>query len=966
MLFSRFSGERNRGLFYSNPLIPLEAFCISRSSINCIMIKLIPPFILGIISTLVLFLSACNSKQKDVEISQEIPQEIPQEPMLPLAAMEQLRALGYAGGTHEKPALRQHDAMYAPNHGNKAVSHQWVPNDLPVQNLLSSIPTLQDVEIGGQTRNALPIRSGNAWIFKGKIKENAALYYGVGQTYAQIRPISLILQLDILDSQSNPIQQEIVSSVAGAWIDRTVNLSSYAGRTLQLVFSVLSLDPSQDQNSIYLCPLLVTSPARGSEKSPHVFFILVDTLRADALGCYEQKDPVSPNLDQLAREGLLAENMIAQSPHTETSIPSILLGLYPHIHGRMLRFSRHNTADPIYVKKNALSNQSLSIAEIFQQAGYWTTGFYNNLLISSQYGFNRGLYEYTDYAAEHGMSDPWGRIALPTAQLGVQETIRYLEQAPWDIPLFVFLHILDPHNPYTPPGNFNLSVHKPASKIDEAAYLGEVAYVDEQIGKLLTFLKQTGLYQNSIILVASDHGEEFVNDWGRPIGHGRTLFQTQLHVPFLCVYPSKIPAGSRIAQTLETVDIFPTLLELAGLETKQTISGESFASLLTASQSHYTKTDAVAEGIRRGEERKCLIQNPFKLVYFRDSDRTFLYNIQSDPNELQDIAKDHPDIVQSMKQHLFERLDMKEPVVHPLQVVALGQDGWDLVHTFDKDSSYWLPGVADMHMQIQPLPDLVSHVEIWADDHLHGNHNYAMGWRYPPLGEYPVVIEKKGEMADLFFEQTESLIGSRLFVRLLDDQEQVYLGSVEGQDAEGTSRNVQTRYPALMKWDFEDSNAIKQWRTGEGGALTIRKMGSESILQFETNARSGSYRAYNIIPKIPSGRRLCISMQIRIESGGIRMELIHPKSASVIAAHAFSTEQSTEHVTRIEAKKMVVCGITGVSQHDEELLFLLSNYSPQNSPAHVFLNDITAYLYPEELETSTSSMEDGNGIDPSF
>lgn len=887
-------------------------------------------------------------------------------PGMPNAELEELRALGYAGDTHEKPAPRQQEAVYSPNLGANAPSYPFVLKDKPVQNLLTGVPNLEDIEIAASTRKSLRLISGNAVVLKGEIKESVSLHFGTGQTYAQIAPHSLILQMDILDSESHLLQQEIVSSIAGAWVDRTISLHPYQGRNVQLVFSVLSLDPSQDRNPIYLSPLLVTNSKKNGTKPPHVFFILVDTLRADALGCYGQKDPVTPNLDRLARKGVLAENMIAQSPHTETSIPSILLGLYPHIHGRMLRYSKHNSGNPLYIDKNALSGQSLSLAEQFQNTGYWTVGLYNNPLISFKYGFHRGFYDYTDYAAGYGLNDPWSRIAFPTAHIGVNETIRFLEKAPKDIPLFVFLHILDPHNPYTPPGDFNLSIKRPAKNIDEAAYLSETAYADEQIGKLVTYLERQEWYSNSIFLVASDHGEEFVNELGRPIGHGRTLFQTLLHVPFLCVYPGKITAGSRISETLETVDIYPTLLELAGLEVPPTHSGESFASLLTVNKAPRKKTDAIAEGIRKGEERKCLIQGQNKLVYFRDSNRTFLYDLQSDPAELHDVAREKPEIVQNMKKRLFERLGMKEPDIRSLTIVNLGQDGWDVVHTFDKDSSLWQPGISDMHLQIQPVPEPVEHVEIWADDHLHGNHNYSLGWRKPSLGEHPVVVESRGETADLFFEQTDQLKDTQLFVRLIDREGRIYLGLCEGQNAVGANRNVKTKYPAVVKWDFEDPEAMNRWRTGEGGSLTQRKMGANTVLQFEANARSGAFRAYNVIPKVPSGRRVCITFELVVESGGVKMELIHPKTARAIAVHAFSTEQSTNHVTQVEAKKMMVYGITGISQNEEELLFLLSNYSPNNTPAQVLLNDITVYLYPEELETVSESTGEERAIDPSF
>ncbi len=870
------------------------------------------------------------------------------------AELEQLRALGYVGGTHENAPARQQNADFSPVTNNIISSDPFDCTSLPVTDLLNENPNGVTTQIAGRTRDVLHLPPGQAISFHGAIPPNTTLLFGVGQTYSQIKPNSLILQLDILDTKSKSLGQEIVSSVAGDWVDRSIDLAPYSSQNIRLVFSVKSLDPSQDENVIFIGPLLLTHPSQN-QKMPHVFFILIDTLRVDALGCYGQSEPVTPHLDDLAEQGALFERMIAQAPHTETSIPSILQGVYPHEHGRMYRFSRHNSAVSEYVESKNLNPQYPSIAEVFQKAGYLTYGFYNNLLLSAKYGFNRGFYEYTDSAGE--ISDPWKKIALPTAHLGVDGAIEVIENVTDNIPLFLFLHILDPHNPYTPPNDFNLKVKKEAPKIDEAAYLGEVAFVDHQIGKLVQTLKQSGLFTNSIVLVTSDHGEEFVNPHGRPIGHGRTLFHTLLHVPFLCVFSGVIPPGLRIAPTVESIDIFPTVLDLAGLECEQPVSGQSLIHFLTKKEEISPKKEAIAEGIRRGEERKCLIRNGYKLVYFRDSNRTALYHLQNDPQELNDISTREPQIIQEMKERLFSRFRLKEPKIVPLQVNHLGQDGWDIVHTFKEDASDWLPGLCDIHLKVNPIPTDIARIEIWADDRLHGNRNYMYGWNWPANGEWPIAIDRNKDSLDLYFEALESLHGSTVFVRLTGQDGQLYLGSFHGQNVAGPKRDFRTNHPVIGHWDFENSDSLQSWKAGQNGELNLfkQKIGNrhDTFLQFESKAPSGTFRVFHLIPKVPANRRVLVSFDLVLLSGGVQVELIHPQSSLRIASHTYSLQESSSiHNTKISPKRIIRCGVTGIAEHEEELLLLLSNSNSRDEGTQAFLNNIQIMLYPSELETS--------------
>jgi len=880
------------------------------------------------------------------------PSEASQPNVLSPAELEQLRALGYIGN-EEDSFTPQRSLDFTPNTALTQTPVPFPPQARPVTDLLASIKDKNIVDIAGRHRDAMILRAGQVVSWEGIIGSKAALSLGVGLDYAQIRPNALVMQLDILDAALIPRQQEILCPIAGMWVDRVIDLATYADEEIRLVLTVHSLDPALDEIPVYLAPLLVARPLEGG-RPPNVFFILVDTLRADALGCYGQTYGLTPHLDRLAREGVLFENMIAQSPHTETSVPSILLGVYPHEHGRMYLHSRHNAANPTYLGSRSLKSEFPTLAERFQQAGYLTYGFYNNILLAPRDGFHRGFYEYTDYAIGMGLSDPWGRIALPTAQTGVQEAVAFLQHVPKQVPLFMFLHILDPHNPYTPPGEFNLRIKPPGLPLDQAAYLSETAYVDEQIGRLVDTFQRLGLLQDSLLLVTSDHGEEFINPYGRPIGHGRTLFHSTLHVPFLCVGPSRIPAGKRVSNRVESVDILPTLLELAGLSRDPTPSGKSLVSLFASSGNAYDKTEAIAEGIRRGEERKCLYQDPYKLVYFRDSGRTMLYDLHTDPGELNDLAPDHPDLVKRLKQRLLERFHLSEPEIHPLQVTCLGQDGWDLIHTFARDSSFWQPGIVDVHLKVNPAPDPVARVAIWADDHLHGARNSSQGWRWPPEGEHPIALEYENGALHLFFEMTENQTGSKIFVRIEDQNRRVYLGTFEGQHVIQQPRPAQTRDTRIEQEDFENPKSIQFWTVGKNGTLPLVKSDSQTKnnhLKFETSSPSGSFRVLRHVANVPPGRRVLFAFDLTLASGGIKIELIHPKTARVIGSHIFALEGNGKNLTGLPRNQSVTCGLTGITQDETDVLFLVSNYTPGGGPAQAFIDNWTVSLYPAEWDT---------------
>jgi len=332
---------------------------------------------------------------------------------------------------------------------------------------------------------------------------------------------------------------------------------------------------------------------------------------------------------------------------------------------------------------------------------------------------------------------------------------------------------------------------------------------------------------------------------------------------------------------------------------------------------------------------------------------------------LNDIAAGNPSLVKSLKERLLERFQLTEPFTYPLQVINLGQDGWDIIHTFTHDSSYWQPGISDIHLQVKPIPETIDHVEIWADDHLHGNHNFNHGWRWPPLGEQPLALDKRNNELNLFFDLTENLLGSKIFIRIEDKNKHVYLGSFDGQNVWGQPQPVQTKDTMIEQLDFENEGALNSWTAGKNGKLSLLTKGTkttDTFLQFETDAPSGSYRVFHLISNLLSDQRILISFQLVIESGGVKIELIHPKTAQSIGSHTFTLQDSGNRIT-IPSNRIAICGVTGMTRKESDLLFLVSNFSPNGERTKVFFNDITVSIYPKDLENPALTPSEASFID---
>ena len=369
------------------------------------------------------------------------------------------------------------------------------------------------------------------------------------------------------------------------------------------------------------------APATVAAPAPrHVLLVTIDTLRADRLGCYGAVDVATPNLDRLAREGGMAPEALVHVPLTRPSHVSIFTGLYPSQHG-----VRDNISPP-------LAADVPTLASVFKAAGFRTSGFVSSIVLSAQSGLSRGFDDYSD-RFDVGTDD--ARL-LDTLQrrgdITTTEATAWLAERVQDR-TFTWVHLYDPHDPYEPPEPY-------ASRYADRPYDGEVAWSDELIGRIDSALTRLGIRDQTLMVVTSDHGEG-LGEHQEPV-HGFFVYQTTLRVPFIVRGPGVV-AGARIPALFRSVDLFPTLLDLARVSAPsssetQSRPGRSRAAPLrgepVAADEDTSFAESLTPKIHYGwSDLRAIVDGRWKYVL---APRPELYDLARDPSEQSNLIDTEP------------------------------------------------------------------------------------------------------------------------------------------------------------------------------------------------------------------------------------------------------------------------------------------------------------------------------------
>lgn len=319
-------------------------------------------------------------------------------------------------------------------------------------------------------------------------------------------------------------------------------------------------------------------------RRPHVFLLNVDMLRADHVGVYGYHRDTTPELDRLARGGVWFSSARAHAPWTYPSVVSLLSGLYPSSHG-----AGYSQEGDDYVT-TVVPAEIDTMAKVFDRAGYATAAFVTNPLLKRLSGLDRGFDVYRDEFVREWKrgTGEWADASM-TAENVHRALLDWLDQEV-EGPRFAYLHYIDVHGPYLEPKPFSgrTDVHpllaerarltgKPRDVFIDV-YDGELAHLDRLIGELVRELERRGLLDDAILVVTSDHGEEFGDHGGH--GHGHTLYGELLRVPLIIARTGAQPHTRRVDELVGHVDLLPTLCDLAGLAVPDGRPGRSLRRLI--------------------------------------------------------------------------------------------------------------------------------------------------------------------------------------------------------------------------------------------------------------------------------------------------------------------------------------------------------------------------------------------------
>jgi arylsulfatase A-like enzyme len=370
----------------------------------------------------------------------------------------------------------------------------------------------------------------------------------------------------------------------------------------------------------------------GTEREPpppcagaDVLLITLDTTRKDHLGCYGWSSARTPNIDRLAHDGLLFENAFSAAPITLPSHTTIFTSTYPMVHG-----VRDNGAFQVPADLPTL-------ATVLHDAGYRAGAFVSSVVLDSEFGLDRGFDLYQDEMMETGRAER-ERPAEQTASAA----ITWLRTLNAQDRFFAWVHFFDAHRPWDPPAPFR-------EQFAELRYDGEIAYVDQEIGRLLAALAELKRDRLLVVLTA-DHGEG-LGDHNEQ-SHGIALYDATLQVP-LIVRPPHAQGGTRIPGYARTLDIAPTILFGLGVRRPDTMQGENLWPRLLGT-THEEPAPAYLEThaplyVHGWPPIRGLVVGRYKLI---EDVQPQLFDLSADPGELQDLAAARPDVVRSLEARL--------------------------------------------------------------------------------------------------------------------------------------------------------------------------------------------------------------------------------------------------------------------------------------------------------------------------
>ena len=474
---------------------------------------------------------------------------------------------------------------------------------------------------------------------------------------APTTPIALICKAYPPGSDDVLLEQKFVleEADAGLWYSWEIELGELGEREVTIGLSLSGL-VGESFAAILGEPVIVDHGDHGGEK-PNVILVSLDTLRADHLGCYGYARDTSPAIDKIASEGVLFSRAFSNSCWTTNSHHSMLSGYYPLLFSHLSQsydMPRFNRSIPVF-------------ATHMKEAGYRTVAFVGGGSVRPEYGFHQ------DFDFYSFVKGPWKEITLAGGEPRIVSLIDWAKAFEWlegnskSSPFFMFLHTYAIHAPYSAPPAYDelfgaesgsdlppdisvdvvkemQRVRIAGGEVNEAdlehvikSYDRGIRYVDDEVAKLVALLSSEGVLDNTILVITSDHGEQFFEHGYAFHNH---LYDEVLHVPLIIRFPKLIASGRRVEAEVESTDITPTLLDLVSIESKLDFHGESLRPAMAGKKMREGRSLFAVfkpkQAIRMNGLKYFVRNRPFDLKVIHGKDpipEEELIDLQEDPGE---------------------------------------------------------------------------------------------------------------------------------------------------------------------------------------------------------------------------------------------------------------------------------------------------------------------------------------------
>jgi arylsulfatase A-like enzyme len=395
------------------------------------------------------------------------------------------------------------------------------------------------------------------------------------------------------------------------------------------------------------------TPKEGSAP-PNIILITIDALRADHLSCYGYPFPTSPHMDSLAKKSIVFDHAFCTLPKTSASLASLMTGLHPFV---------HKTAP----NADTLKAEFITLAEALKMRGYFNTAVVDNSNLSKKFGFGQGFDEY---------------IGVWNKREKKEDSTPYITQTILDFldsnkktPFFLWAHYIETHTPYLPPEEFvearppgrklkdiekkvlvNIEDWIPAPEPDEGTlvslYDATIKYIDSEIQKINDAFLRRGYQKDTIFILSSDHGEE-LGEHNLFLDHGPLTFSSSVRVPLIMFVPGE--ESRRIKQPTSLMDIYPTLLEKAGLVPPYEIQG---VNMLSRSKDRFLLIPGLVDDFSVVHERYHLVRMDARMAEILGLEKDYLFDFIKDPGEKNNIAsrqKDRQALMEEKYRAFFDR-----------------------------------------------------------------------------------------------------------------------------------------------------------------------------------------------------------------------------------------------------------------------------------------------------------------------